>query len=149
MRIPYRSFLLGHGRNLATNDLESQLRQIEIASKFGERPLAIVVDVEQACDFVGKDEVTLRSKRRLRLVLRRGFLRTFFALKVPRLQIVGELSLDTLIVTGRPNHSGGALGCYGFVPYLTSEFRKWKTSGRMLRNTKGTDDIVNGLRLKG
>ena len=52
-----RALLLSQRRNGSANDLKGELRQVEIASEFMEHPLAKVVGVEEASNFVGEDEV--------------------------------------------------------------------------------------------
>ena len=94
LNILHCSFLLGQCRNGSADDLEGQLRQVEIASKLVEHSLAKVVGVQEASNFVSEDEVVRRQEGRPRLVLRRSLTSLFFALDKPRLQIVGEVFRD-------------------------------------------------------
>ena len=86
--ILYRALLLSQRRDRSANDLEGELRQVEITSEFVKHPLAIVVGVEKASNLVGEDEVILGKKRRFLLVLCRCFPSLLFALETPCLQVV-------------------------------------------------------------
>jgi len=62
LHIFHRPLLLGQCRNGSANDLEGQLRQVEIASKFMKHSLAIVVGVEEPSNLIGEDEIVRGQK---------------------------------------------------------------------------------------